>query len=93
MFGFKEDPLAVARKMGTSVVSIGARFRAGDAQEIRTAARDRDYNASSAVFLVLHWTLNTPEVMRQSLEGGINGIVTDRLEVMSQVLADLGLHA
>ena len=93
LFGFKEDPLAIAREMGTHVVSIGARFRSGDREEILAAARDRDYNASSAVSMVLHWTLNDPEAMHQSLENGINGIVTDRPEVLKGVLADLDLYA
>jgi glycerophosphoryl diester phosphodiesterase len=93
LFGFKEDPLAVARAMDTEVVSIGARFRAGDREEVLAAARDRDYNATSAVSLVLHWTLNDPETMQRSLKAGINGIVTDRPEVLRRVLAELGLFA
>lgn len=93
VFGFKENPLAIAREMGNRVVSIGTLFRAGDRQEILAAARDRDYNSSSAVTLVLHWTLNDPEAMRRSLESGINGIVTDRPEVLRRVLEELELVA
>jgi len=93
LFGFKDDPLAIARKMGTEVVSIGARFRAGDHEEILEASRDRDDNDASPVSMVLHWTLNDPELMRQSLESGINGIITDRPELLRNLLAELGLFA
>ena len=93
MFGFKEDPLATARRMGTEVVSIGARFRTGDQEEIFEASRDRDDNRASPVSMVLHWTLNDPELMRQSLERGINGIISDRPELLRTTLGELGLVA
>lgn len=93
LFGFKEDPLAIAQEMGNRVVSIGARFRAGDRDEVLAAARDRDYDPSSPVSIVLHWTLNDPGAMRRSLESGINGVVTDRPEVLRNVLTELDLSA
>ncbi len=92
MFGFKKNPLAVAREMRNAVVSIGTRFRSGDMEEIIEATRDRDYNRESELTTVLHWTINDPAHMYHSIVAGVNGIVTDRPDVLGGVLGKLGIY-
>jgi len=93
MFGIKKNPLAVAREMGNTVVSIGTRFRSGDLEEIIQATRDRDYNKESRLTTVLHWTINDPAPMYHSIVGGVNGIVTDKPDVLRGVLTRLGVYS
>lgn len=90
-FGFKSNPLSVAREMENTVVSIGTRFRSGDLEEIIEATRDRDYNPASALSTVLHWTINDQPSMYHSFVAGVNGILTDRPEVMRDLLSKLGV--
>jgi glycerophosphoryl diester phosphodiesterase len=92
MFGFKKNPLAVARDMGNTIVSIGTRFRSGDMEEIIEATRDRDYNRESKLTTVLHWTINDPAHLYHSVIAGVNGIVTDKPDVLSAVLSRLDLY-
>jgi glycerophosphoryl diester phosphodiesterase len=92
MFGFKKNPLAMARLMGNTIVSIGTRFRSGDLDEIIEATRDRDYNRGSALTTVLHWTINDPAQMYHSLAAGVNGIVTDKPDVLRGLLEKLGIY-
>ena len=92
MLGFKNNPLSVARMMNNEVVSIGARFRTGDLEEITEATRDRDYNSKSRIVTVLHWTINDPAQMFHSLAAGVNGIVTDRPDVLADLLRKNGLY-
>ncbi len=91
LFGFKKNPLEVARQMKNTVISIGTRFRSGDLDEIIESTRDRDYNRDSRLTTVLHWTINDPAPMYHSIVSGVNGIVTDRPEVMRGVLSRLGV--
>ena len=93
LFGFKKDPLKVARKMGNSVISIGSLFRPGNLGEIKEAVRDRDYNGKSKLSTVIHWTLNEPSQMYNSLAAGINGIVTDKPDQLKKLLKKLKLVA
>jgi len=86
MLGMGASPLAVARTMGNSVVSVGARFRWGDLEEITEAARDKDYNPKSKLSTVIHWTIDDPAQMFHSLSAGVNGIVTDRPDVLAALL-------
>ena len=88
-FGFKENPLKVARKMDNSIVSVGQLFRAGDLNEIKEAVRDRDYNQKSKLTTVIHWTLNEPSQMYHSIMAGVNGIVTDKPAELKKVLQKL----
>jgi len=92
MFGIKKNPLAVARDMGNTIVSIGTRFRSGDLEEIIEATRDRDYNRQSMLTTVLHWTINDPAQMYHSIVAGVNGVVTDKPDVMRSVLTRLGVY-
>ncbi len=92
MLGFKENPLTMARTMNNEVVSIGARFRTGDLEEITDATRDRDYNGKSRIVTVLHWTINDPAQMFHSLAAGVNGIVTDKPDVFADLLRKNGLY-
>jgi hypothetical protein len=92
MLGFKKNPLSMARTMNNEVVSIGARFRTGDLEEITEATRDRDYNGKSRIVTVLHWTINDPGPMFHSLAAGVNGIVTDRPDVFADLLRKNGLY-
>jgi len=91
MLGFKKNPLEVAREMQNTIVSIGTRFRSGDLDEIIEATRDRDYNRDSRLTTVLHWTINDPAPMYHSVVAGVNGIVTDRPDVLRDLLAKLGI--
>lgn len=86
MLGVAANPLRVAHDMGNSVVSVGTRFRAGDLGEIIEAVRDRDYNTEGSIATVIHWTLNDAPQMFRSLSAGVNGIVTDRPEVLRSLL-------
>jgi glycerophosphoryl diester phosphodiesterase len=92
MFGIKKNPLAMARTMGNTAVSIGTRFRSGDLEEIIEATRDRDYNRESALTTVLHWTINDPGHMYHSLVAGVNGIVTDKPDVLRGVVEKMGVY-
>jgi glycerophosphoryl diester phosphodiesterase len=92
MFGIKKNPLAVARDMGNTIVSIGTRFRSGDLEEIIEATRDRDYNRQSMLTTVLHWTINDPAQLYHSIVAGVNGVVTDKPDVMRSVLTRLGVY-
>jgi glycerophosphoryl diester phosphodiesterase len=92
MFGFKTNPLEMARNMRNTVVSIGTRFRSGDMEEIIEATRDRDYNRESNLTTVLHWTINDPAHMYHSIVAGVNGILTDKPDVMGGVLSRLGVY-
>lgn len=91
VFGFKKNPLSVARQMGNTVASIGTLFRPGNLDEISEVTRDRDYNRKSALTTVIHWTLNEPSQMYLSLTAGVNGIVTDRPDEMKKILGRIGL--
>jgi len=92
MFGFKKNPLEMAKTMGNTIVSIGTRFRSGDMDEIIEATRDRDYNRESTLTTVLHWTINDPAHMYHSIVAGVNGIVTDKPDVLRGVLERLGIY-
>lgn len=92
MLGFKKNPLSIARTMNNEVVSIGARFRTGDLDEISEATRDRDYNEKSKIVTVLHWTINDPALMFSSLAAGVNGIVTDKPDSLAELLRKNGLY-
>jgi glycerophosphoryl diester phosphodiesterase len=91
IFGFKKDPLKVARKMGNTVISVGSLFRPGNLGEITAATRDRDYNQKSNLSTVIHWTLNEPAQMYNSLSSGVNGIVTDKPDLLRAQLSKLGV--
>ena len=91
IFGFKNNPLRVARKMGNSVISIGSLFRPGNLSEIIEATRDRDYNNKSNISTVIHWTLNEPAQMNHSFSSGVNGIVTDKPDLLKEQLIKLGI--
>lgn len=92
IFGIQKNPLAVAREMKNTMVSIGTRFRSGDMEEIIEATRDRDYNRQSELTTVLHWTINDPAHMYHSVVAGVNGIVTDKPDVLNGVLSRLGVY-
>jgi glycerophosphoryl diester phosphodiesterase len=91
IFGFKKNPLKVARKLGNSVISIGSLFRPGNLGEITEVTRDRDYNHKSNLSTVIHWTLNEPSQMYHSISAGVNGIVTDKPDLLKQQLKKLGI--
>ncbi len=87
------DPLRTARRLNTSVVSIGSLARPGSLEEIVEAVLDRDYNESSSVNTVVHWTVNDPAQMLLSLNNGVNGIVTDYPDVLADLCRKLGVVA
>jgi len=91
IFGFKNNPLRVARKMGNTVISIGSLFRPGNLGEMTEATRDRDYNNKSKLSTVIHWTLNEPSQMYNSFSSGVNGIVTDKPDLLKEQLIKLGV--
>lgn len=89
LLGKRLDPLKVAKKMKNSVVAIGRFLRPGNLEEIEEAVHDRDYNPSSPVKTVIHWTLNDPGQMYRSLSAGVNGIVTDKPDGLREFLERL----
>jgi glycerophosphoryl diester phosphodiesterase len=91
IFGFKNNPLRVARKMGNTVISIGSLFRPGNLGEMTEATRDRDYNSRSKLSTVIHWTLNEPSQIYNSFSSGVNGIVTDKPDLLKTQLSKLGV--
>jgi glycerophosphoryl diester phosphodiesterase len=91
IFGFKNNPLHVARKMGNTVISIGSLFRPGNLGEMIEATRDRDYNKKSKISTVIHWTLNEPSQIYNSISSGVNGIVTDKPDLLKEQLYKLGV--
>lgn len=91
IFGFKKNPLKVPRKRGNTVVSIGSLFRPGNLGEMIEATRDRDYNRKSKLSTVIHWTLNEPSQMYNSFAAGVNGIVTDKPDLLNTQLSKLGV--
>jgi len=86
------DPLAVARRLRNPVVSIGKLARPAHLQEIRRAVRDRDYRPRSPIEMVIHWTLNDAEHYAQSVESGVNAILTDKPGALVEHLAERGLR-
>jgi glycerophosphoryl diester phosphodiesterase len=38
------------------------------------------------------WTVDDPELMKQYIEWGVDGIMTDRPDVMMDVLKEMGLR-
>ena len=40
---------------------------------------------------VLAWTINRPDNMHRLIEWGIDGIVTDRIDILNKVMADMGM--
>ena len=85
----KENSLEVAREMGNSVVSVGTFARPGGASELTEAVIDRDYNPASTVTTVIHWTLNDPGQMLQSINYGVNAILTDKPDELVGLLRKL----
>jgi len=93
LFGFKKDPLKMARRLNNSVISIGSLFRPGNLGEMTEATRDRDYNSKSKLSTIIHWTINEPSQMYSSFTAGVNGIVTDRPEEFRKLLRKLRVYA
>jgi glycerophosphoryl diester phosphodiesterase len=91
ILGRSYHPLKIARRMKNTVVAIGSLFRPGSLEEIEEAIHDRDHDASSPVETVIHWTLNDPGKMCQSLSAGVNGIVTDKPDELKRLLERLGI--
>jgi len=89
--GRSYNPLRIARRMKNTVVAIGTFLRPGNFEEIEQAIHDRDYNSSSPVETVIHWTLNDPTKMYHSLSAGVNGIITDKPDELKELLGRLGI--
>lgn len=88
---FRYNPLEVARRMKNTVVSVGTLMRPAHLEEILHAVRDRDHNARSPVEFVVHWTLNESAQFAESLSAGVNGIVTDKPDALTEYLKSLGV--
>lgn len=89
---YRYNPLEVARRMKNSVVSIGSLMRPAHLEEIISAVRDRDHNARSPVELVVHWTLNETAQFAESLNAGVNGILTDNPDKLAEYLKSLDVR-
>jgi len=87
--GRNYNPLRVARRIKTTVVSIGCLGRPRNLEEIKEAVYDRDYNINSSLKIIIHYTLNDHEQMNESLNMGVNGIITDKPDEFRQILEDL----
>lgn len=86
------SPLRVARRLGTRVVSVGRLGRPAHLREIRRAIRCRDYEPHSKIEMVIHWTLNSREEFAQSIESGVNGVLTDKPDELVAFLAEHGVR-
>jgi glycerophosphoryl diester phosphodiesterase len=89
---YRYDPLEVARRMKNAVVSVGNLMRPAHLEEISSAVRDRDHNPRSPVEFVVHWTLNETAQFAESLNAGVNGILTDKPEELAEYLKSLGVR-
>jgi hypothetical protein len=85
------DPLKVARRLDTRVVSIGSLARPAHMAEIRRSVRARDYDPRSPVEFVVHWTLNDRDAFAESVESGVNAVLTDKPEELVGYLAERGV--
>lgn len=63
------------------VPRVGEGFNLATRHFIRTAQRHN--------IAVHYWTINDPDVMRELIELGADGIITDRVDLMRQVLDDM----
>jgi glycerophosphoryl diester phosphodiesterase len=72
------DPLKVALRMNLSVIAIGCLGRPQNLEEIKEAVYDREHNPASPLRTIVHYTLNDPAQIAQSLALGVNAIVTDK---------------
>ena len=77
--------------MDNGVISIGSLFRPGNLDEIKNATRDRDYDNESRLKSIIHWTLNDPSQMYNSIAAGVNGIVTDKPDTLRDMMMKMGL--
>jgi glycerophosphoryl diester phosphodiesterase len=89
--GKNYNPLKVAKAMKNTVVSIGCLGRPKNLEEIKEAIYDCDTNINSPIKTIIHYTLNDPEQMVQSLNIGVNGIITDKPDEFRQILESLGI--
>jgi glycerophosphoryl diester phosphodiesterase len=89
---YRYNPLEVARRMRNTVVSVGNLMRPAHLEEITNAVRDRDHNARSPVEIVVHWTLNDTAQFAESLNAGVNGILTDNPEKLAEYLRSLDVR-
>ncbi len=83
------NPLEVARRMKNTVVSVGNRMRPAHLRELQAVVRDRDFNPRSPIEHVIHWTLNEEAQFSESIDAGVNGILTDRPDALSAYLCGL----
>jgi len=84
--GRNYNPLKVATKLNISVVSIGCLGRPENLEEVKEAVQDRDHNPESPLRTVMHYTLNDPAQIAQSLGLGVNAIVTDKPDEFGMAL-------
>ncbi len=86
------NPLMTARNLKNRVVSVGSLARPASLDEIRQAVRDRDYRPRSSVDLVIHWTLNDREEFHNSVEAGVNAILTDKPDDLVEFMKEHGIR-
>lgn len=85
------NPLEQTQVMNNSAISIGCLGRPRSLEEIKQAISDRDYNTSTSIRSVIHYTLNSPAQMYQSITAGVNGVVTDKPDEFKRLLEKLGV--
>jgi len=91
ILGEDKNPLEVTGVMKNAAISIGCLGRPRNFEEIKQAICDRDYNSSTSLKSIIHYTLNNPAQMYQSLSTGVNAIVTDKPDEFIQLIKRLGL--
>jgi glycerophosphoryl diester phosphodiesterase len=91
ILGEYKNPLEVAGLMKNTAISIGCLGRPRNLEEIKQAICDRDYNSSTSLKSIIHYTLNNQAQMYQSLSIGVNAIVTDKSDEFMQLIKRLGL--
>ena len=76
------DPMIGAMMVGANILSPEYTLVAGKPFVDR---------AHSLGFKVIPWTINDPEVMRQQIADGVDGIITDYPPLLRSVLVELGM--
>lgn len=86
-----KNPFEVTGVMKNTAISIGCPGRPRNLEEIKQAISDRDYNSSTSLKSMMHYTLNISAQMNQSLSISEKAIVTDKPDEFIQLIKRLEL--
>lgn len=89
------DILAAAQKLGVQVLSPGYTnpygLLPGQTEYELVANKDFIKKAHAAGFRVVPWTINNAQVMRDQIEAGADGIISDYPTMLRDVMKELGM--